>query len=73
MDGALDEALLQIDLNWQLNPMVKQAVNALLACPDYEEAAKKLVAPNPDLDNSTLQHYKQNALYMANLLGQSNE
>jgi phage gp29-like protein len=69
LDQVLNEALQNPDFNAQLNPMVQQAVAALMACNDYEEASTALVKLYPQLDNSQLQNYMQNALYLADLLG----
>lgn len=72
LDGAIDEALQSPDFNAQLNPMVKQAVAALMNCDSYEEASAALTALYPKLDNSQFQTYMQQALYLTDLLGQAN-
>lgn len=71
LDQMLNEALKNPDFNAQLNPMVQQAVAALLSCGSYEEASTALVRLYPKLDNHKLQNYMQNAIYLADLLGQS--
>lgn len=72
LDGILDEALAVPDFNAQLNPVLKQAVAAVMNCDSYEEADAALTALYPNLDNQTLQNYLQNALFLSDLLGQAN-
>lgn len=72
LDRMVDEALQSPDFNAQLNPVVKQAVAALMACNDYDEASTAIVKLYPQLDNSQLQKYMHNALYLADLLGYTN-
>ena len=71
LDETLQQALQVPGFNAQLNPMVKQAVAALMASNDYEQASAALVALYPQLDDSKLQTYMHNALYIADLLGQA--
>ena len=72
LDEIQDGAFSQPDFNAQLNPMMRQAVAVLNACDSYEEADAALTALYPDLDNSSLQTYLQNALFLSDLLGQAN-
>ena len=72
LDEIQDGAFSQPDFNAQLNPMIRQAVAVLNACDSYEEADAALTALYPDLDNSSLQTYLQNALFLSDLLGQAN-
>ena len=67
-----DEAFRQPDFNAQLNPIVKQAVAAMMACDSYEEADAALTALYPNLDNQALTRYMQQALFLSDLLGQAN-
>ena len=71
VDSLLDEALTQPDFNTQLNPVLKRAVAAVMACDSYEEADAALTALYPELDNPTLQRYMQQALFLSDLLGQA--
>ena len=71
VDSLLDEALTQPDFNAQLNPVLKRAVAAVMACDSYEEADAALTALYPELDNPTLQRYMQQALFLSDLLGQA--
>ena len=71
VDNLLDEALTQPDFNAQLNPVLKRAVAAVMACDSYEEADAALTALYPELDNPTLQRYMQQALFLSDLLGQA--
>ena len=61
----------QPDFNAQLNPVLKRAVAAVMACDSYEEADAALTALYPELDNPTLQRYMQQALFLSDLLGQA--
>lgn len=67
-----DEAFAQPDFNAQLNPILKQAVAAVMNCDSYEQADAALTALYPQLDNMSLQNYLQNALFLSDLLGQAN-
>ncbi|WP_066076041.1 phage portal protein family protein [Bergeriella denitrificans] len=71
LDGVLDEALEQPDFNAQLNPVLRQAVAAVMACDSYADADAALTALYPQLDNRSLQQYLQQALYLSDLLGQA--
>lgn len=70
LDNVLDEALEEPDFNAQLNPIVRQAVAALNACENYEEADAALTALYPQLDNKALRTYMQQALFISDILGQ---
>lgn len=72
LDDIQDEAFAQPDFNAQLNPMLKQAVAAVMNCDSFEEADAALTALYPTLDNTSLQTYLQNALFLSDLLGQEN-
>ncbi|WP_279716486.1 phage portal protein family protein [Chelonobacter oris] len=52
--------------------MVKQAVEALLACSSYEEAFNTLANLYPNLDTAEYQRYLTQALFVSELLGASN-
>ena len=71
MDKVLDDALDVPDFNTQLNPVVRQAVAALMSCDSYEEADAALTALYPQLDNKALCGYMQQALFISDLLGQA--
>lgn len=70
LDDALDEALGVPDFNAQLNPVLKQAVAAVMAAESFEEADAALTALYPDLDGRTLETHLQQALFLSDLLGQ---
>ncbi|WP_274571562.1 DUF935 domain-containing protein [Neisseria leonii] len=70
LDESLDEALNVPDFNAQLNPVLKQAVTAVMNAESYEEADAVLTALYPDLDNRALAGYLQQALFLSDLLGQ---
>ncbi len=70
MEEALDGALNIPDFNAQLNPVLKQAVAAVMAADSYEEADAALTALYPKLDNRALQDYLAQALFLSDLLGQ---
>lgn len=72
LEEVQDEAFRQPDFNAQLNPIVKQAVAAMMACESYEEADAALTALYPNLDNQALTRYMQQALFLSDLLGQAN-
>ena len=71
LDKVLDDALDVPDFNTQLNPVVRQAVAALMSCDSYEEADAALTALYPQLDNKALCGYMQQALFISDLLGQA--
>lgn len=72
LEQAQKEAFKQPDFNALFNPMLKQAVAAVMSCSSFEEADAALTALYPDLDNDTLQKYLENALFLSDLLGQEN-
>lgn len=71
LDSALDDALSVPDFNAQLNPVLRQAVAAVMACDSYEAADAALTALYPQLDNTRLRTYMTQALYLSDLLGQA--
>lgn len=72
LDQVLNEALQNPDFNAQLNPMVQQAVAALMACENYDDASTALVKLYPQLKNDQLERYMQTALVISDYLGQAN-
>lgn len=72
LDGAVEQAFNHVDFNQQLNPIVKQAVEALQACNSYEEAFNAVANLYPTLDTAEHQRYLTQALFVSELLGASN-
>ena len=69
LDESLDNAYENVDFNKQLEPMVKQFVNVLMACSSYEEASEKLVELYPDLNSNKHHQYLTTAIFLSELLG----
>ncbi|QGM80670.1 DUF935 domain-containing protein [Otariodibacter oris] len=69
IDESLDKALLEIDFNKQLDPMIKQVVAVLHSCRSYEEASEKLVELYPKLHSQQHFDYLNKAIFISELLG----